>query len=75
MATCPRCRGHLTDSHVCPRHPARTAVELLGAILAGGLVGQMLVAWLDPRGQADLDVIGIVVGACLAVGVYRSLRR
>jgi hypothetical protein len=47
----------------------------LGAILAGGLGGQMLVAWLDPRGQADLDVIGIVVGAGLAVGIYRSLRR
>jgi hypothetical protein len=75
MATCPRCRGHLTDSHVCPSHPVRTAVELFGAILAGGLVGQMLVAWLDPRGQADLDVVGIVAGACIAVGVYRSLRR
>jgi hypothetical protein len=48
---------------------------MLGAVLAGGLLGQMFVAWLDPRGQGDMDVIGIVAGACLAVVAYRSFRR
>lgn len=75
MATCPRCRGHLTDSHVCPSHPARSAIEMIAAVVVGGLVGQMLVAWLDPRGQADMDLIGIVGGALLAIGAYRALRR
>jgi hypothetical protein len=75
MATCPRCKGHLTDSHVCPSHPLRTGAELLGSIVAGGLLGQMLVAWMDPRGQADMDVIGIVAGACIGTAVYRTLRR
>ena len=33
MATCPRCRGHLTDSHVCPSHPLRKGAELLAAVV------------------------------------------
>jgi hypothetical protein len=75
MATCPRCRGHLTDAHVCPSHPVRTGAELVGAGLAGGLVGQVLVAWLDPRGQADMDLIAIVAGVVIAIAVCRALRR
>jgi hypothetical protein len=75
MATCPRCRGHLTDSHVCPSHPARTAVELIAAMVIGGLAGQMIVAWLDPRGQADMDLVAIVAGALIVGGSYRALRR
>jgi uncharacterized membrane protein YeaQ/YmgE (transglycosylase-associated protein family) len=75
MATCPRCRGHLTDSHVCPSHPVRTWAELIGAGVAGGLVGQVLVAWLDPRGQADMDLIAIFAGALIAIGAYRAFRR
>ena len=75
MATCPRCRGHLTDSHVCPSHPVRRGAELLVAVVIGGLLGQMFVAWMDPRGQADMDVVGIVAGACIGVAVYRTFRQ
>ena len=76
MATCPRCKGHLTDSHKCPRRPAIVAAEMTGAALAGGFAGLLLLAILDPREQfTDLDVILVVLGgACVAAGLSRALR-
>ena len=56
MATCPRCRGHLTDSHVCPSRPARTAAELIadaGASAAAlGFLLRVIVS-LGPRRRRD----------------------
>jgi hypothetical protein len=76
MATCPRCKGHLTDSHKCPRRPAVVAAELTAAALAGGFAGLLLLAIFDPKEQiTDLDVILVVVGgAALAAGITRALR-
>lgn len=75
MSTCPRCRGHLTDSHRCPRRPVRVAVEIIAVGLLGGLVGLLLVAVFDPRGQiTDMDSISIVAGALVAIGINRALR-
>jgi uncharacterized paraquat-inducible protein A len=75
MATCPRCKGHLTDTHRCPTRPARVAVEVIAVALLGGLAGLLLVALFDPRGQiTDMDTISIVAGALLAVGINRALR-
>lgn len=76
MATCPRCKGHLTDSHKCPRRPTVVAAEMTAAALAGGFAGLVLLAILDPKEQiTDLDVILVVVGsAVLAAGITRALR-
>jgi hypothetical protein len=75
MATCPRCKGHLTDSHRCPRRSSVVALEIALAAIAGGFAGLLLVAIFDPRGQmTDIDTVFIVVGALAGVAINRSLR-
>lgn len=75
MATCPRCKGHLTDSHRCPRRPYMVALEVSAAALVGGFAGLLLVAIFDPRGQiTDVDSISLIVGALIGVGINRALR-
>jgi uncharacterized paraquat-inducible protein A len=75
MATCPRCKGHLTDSHRCPRHPMLTVLEISAVALLGGFLGLLLVAVFDPHGQiTDMDTISVVAGAIVAVGINRALR-
>ena len=75
MSTCPRCRGHLTDNHRCPRHPFLVAAEIAATAVAGGLAGLLLVAVFDPRGQiTDVDSISVVAGALIAVAINRALR-
>jgi hypothetical protein len=75
MATCPHCKGHLTDTHRCPRRPAVVVAEIVFAAVLGGFSGLLLVAIFDPRGQvANLDTIAIVVGAIAGVGLDRALR-
>lgn len=69
MATCPRCKGHLTDSHRCPRRASLVALEIVLAAIAGGFGGLLLVALFDPHGQiTDTDTFFVVLGAA-AVGV------
>ena len=75
MATCPRCKGHLTDSHRCPRSRTVVTLEIVGMAVLGGFGGLLLVALFDPRGQiADVDGISAIAGALLAVGINRALR-
>ena len=75
MATCPRCRGHLTDTHRCPRRPALVAVEISLAALAGGLVALMVVALVDPAGHlTHIDTAAITVGVLAGIGLDRLLR-
>ncbi len=77
MATCPRCKGHLTDSHRCPRRSIFVAAEIVVAAFAGGAAGLLLVIMFDPTGRQITDLesaISVVVGACLAVGINRALR-
>ena len=76
MATCPRCKGHLTDSHKCPRRPLIVATEITAAALAGGFAGLLLVAIFDHRGQlGDVDYsIAIIAGGLIGVGLHRALR-
>jgi hypothetical protein len=77
MATCPRCKGHLTDSHRCPRRSIFVAVEVIVAALAGGAAGLLLVIIFDPTGRQITDLesaLSVVVGACAAVGINRALR-
>ena len=76
MSTCPRCKGHLTDTHRCPRRPVVVAVEITVWALAGGFAGFLLVALFDPHGQIkEVDYgIAALVGALIAVGLNRAFR-
>jgi hypothetical protein len=75
MATCPHCKGHLTDGHRCPRRRIFVVLEIIAAAIAGGLGGLLLLAAFDPRGQVtDMDGIAIAAGALAAVGMNRFIR-
>jgi hypothetical protein len=75
MATCPRCKGHLTDNHRCPRRRSVVAFEILASALAGGVAALLLLALFDPRGQVtDLDSLTFIAGAIVAVAINRALR-
>ena len=77
MATCPRCKGHLTDGHRCPARtrPGLVALEIAASGIGGGIAAWLLLALFDPRGQVtDLDSVTFTVGALVAVGINRALR-
>ena len=76
MATCPRCKGHLTDSHRCPRRPLRAGTEIVLAALAGGFAALLIVALIDPQGHlSNIDGGAVIAGALAAVGITRYFRR
>ena len=76
MATCPRCKGHLTDAHRCPRGRLSLAAEAGAAALAGGLAGLVAAALFDGHGRAaDLDLPAALAGALIATGTHRLVRR
>lgn len=75
MATCPHCKGHLTDGHRCPRRRRLVAIEILASALVGGLGAWLLLAAFDPRGQiTDMDGVAIGLGILAAVGINRFVR-
>ncbi|HEY7059309.1 MAG TPA: hypothetical protein VH458_22400 [Vicinamibacterales bacterium] len=75
MATCPRCKGHLTENHRCPRRRSLVALEIIACAIGGGIAALLLLAVFDPRGQVtDLDTVTFTVGALAAVGINRALR-
>ena len=74
MATCPHCRGHLTDSHRCPTRPASVALEVIAVGILGALAALLLAAWWDPREQAGIDGLALAAGAVIAVAIDRALR-
>ena len=75
MSTCPHCKGHLTESHQCPRRRRFVALEIAGSGLAGGVVGVVILAAFDPRGQiTDMDAITFCVGALVGIGIDRFIR-
>ena len=74
MATCPHCKGHLTDSHRCPRRPAVIATEIAVVGLAGGFAGLLTSVALNPGGLSATDAIAIATGAGIAIGVERFVR-
>ncbi len=75
MATCPHCKGHLTDGHRCPRRRSLVIAEIIASAVAGGLGGLLLLAAFDPRGQiTDMDGLAIAIGVLVAVGINRFVR-
>lgn len=76
MATCPHCRGHLTDTHRCPRRPRRVLLELVASALAGGVAALLLVALIDPKNElAHLDRVAGVGGLFAGAGLDWLVRR
>ena len=75
MATCPRCRGHLTDTHRCPRRRGAIAAEIALAGIAGGIVALLVVALVDPGGHlTHIDTAAVTVGVFAGIGLDRLLR-
>jgi hypothetical protein len=75
MATCPHCRGHLTEGHRCPRRRVYVVAEILASGIAGGIAGLLILAAFDPRGQAtDMDVTAVIGGIIVGIGLNRLLR-
>ncbi len=72
MATCPRCHGHLTSGHECPRSRQSKILELVITALAGGIAAIAFIAIFDP-GQVTVDLDGLVFsgGALLALAVHQ----
>ena len=73
MATCPNCKGHLTDGHRCPKRPVFVAAEIIASGLAGGVAGLLLFALFTSRD--DMDALGILGGAAIGIWINRSFRR
>jgi peptidoglycan/LPS O-acetylase OafA/YrhL len=76
MATCPRCKGHLTDSHKCPRRRTIVAAEIAASALAGGFAGLLLLAVFDPREQITgvESILVVGAGALVCIGITRAAR-
>lgn len=74
MATCPRCKGHLTDSHRCPRRPIVVAAEITLAGIAGAAAGLFVAAVTVPQGRLGVDLSALLVGALGGIGLDRYFR-
>ena len=74
MATCPRCKGHLTDSHRCPRRPFVVATEVTLAGIAGAVAGLIVAAVTMPQARVGVDLTALLVGALGGIGIDRYLR-
>jgi hypothetical protein len=75
MSTCPRCHGHLTDTHRCPRRPAILAAEIALAGVAGALVALLAIALVDPHGHlTQVDTVVVTAGLFAGIGLDRLLR-
>jgi hypothetical protein len=75
MATCPRCKGHLTEGHRCPHRRAYVIAEVLASGIVGGLIGWFILAVFDPHGMAtDLDATAVIGGIVVGIGINRFLR-
>jgi hypothetical protein len=76
MATCPRCRGHLTEHHRCPRRPGRLAAEMAASAVAGAILALLVVALVDPQGRlTSIDAWAAGLGAAGGAWLVGLLRR
>jgi hypothetical protein len=72
MSTCPKCHGHLTDSHKCPRTRRSVIIELGLTALTGGVIAISTIAIFDPgQTTTDLDLLVFLLGALCALGVHQ----
>ncbi len=72
MSTCPRCHGHLTRGHRCPRSRLAVALELAVTAIVGGLAAIVFAAVFDPHQVTiDLDLLVFCIGAMAALAIHR----
>jgi hypothetical protein len=75
MATCPRCKGFLSDNHKCPRRRLFVASEIVLAGVAGGFAALLIVALIDPQGRlTNVDGSAVIIGALSGIGLDRYFR-
>ena len=75
MATCPRCHGHLTDTHRCPRRPVLIALEMAGFALAGAVAAVILVSLINANTRIPhLEAAAVAVGVFVGLGLSRLVR-
>jgi hypothetical protein len=74
MATCPRCKGPLTEGHRCPRRQSFVVLEIVLWAIGGALGGWLLLFIFDPQTQLSDDAVTLVLGAAAGVGINRLIR-
>jgi hypothetical protein len=75
MATCPKCGGHLTTSHRCPRSRFHNTFDLALAGLVGGITALVMAAIFD-RNQVVTAYDGYFLAGGIAIGMLtQSLLR
>ena len=75
MATCPKCHGHLTSGHRCPRGRYQDTIDLVAAGVAGGVTALLMVAIFD-RNEVLVDLDGYLLAGGIAIGmITQSLLR
>jgi len=68
MATCPKCRGHLTAGHRCRRTPFQHTLDLAVAGLVGGVTAMVMTAVFD-RHQVVTEYDGYILAAGIALAM------
>jgi hypothetical protein len=74
MATCPRCKGPLTDDHRCPRGRVRPAAERSLVLLAGGVLGVLACYGLIDRPHGAVVLAAGALGALLLNAFIQAVR-
>ncbi len=76
MATCPDCGGYLEDSHSCTRAVRRRSQRGLAATaVAGGVTGAAVVVFLTSSHSLLVPALTAILGAFVAVSIYKAVPR
>ena len=73
MATCPRCRGALSDNHRCPKGPLYWVIEAVVTATVGGSVGAALCYFLQEQPALFLVLSYAALGGVLAIAMRQAL--
>lgn len=68
MATCPKCRGHLTTGHRCRRTRRQQTWDQALAGIAGGVTALVMTAVFD-RQQVVADYDGYIMAGGIALAM------
>lgn len=75
MATCPNCKGHLTEGHRCPRRRLYVVAEIIASGIVGAVLSFIVLVAFDPFRQAtDMESTALIAGFVVGVGLNRILR-
>ena len=68
MATCPKCKGHLTTGHRCRRTKGQQTVDLALAGLTGAVTSLVMTGIFD-RNQVVTDYDGYILAGGVAIAM------